>query len=38
MKFADKDLEAEYVRRVTAAKILNRSMVIQTKLGILVML
>lgn len=33
MKFADKDLEAEYVRRVTAAKILNRSMVITNKAG-----
>ena len=33
MKFADKDLEAEYVRRVAAAKILNRSMVITNKAG-----
>lgn len=33
MKFADKDLETEYVRRVTAAKILNRSMVITNKAG-----
>lgn len=33
MKFDDKDLEAEYVRRVAAAKILNRSMVITNKAG-----
>lgn len=33
MKFADKDLEVEYVRRVAAAKILNRSMVITNKAG-----
>lgn len=33
MKFADKDLEAEYVRCVAAAKILNRSMVITNKAG-----
>lgn len=33
MKFVDKDLEAEYVRRVAAAKILNRSMVITNKAG-----
>lgn len=33
MKFDDKDLEAEYVRRVAAAKILNRSMVITSKAG-----
>lgn len=33
MKFDDKDLEVEYVRRVAAAKILNRSMVITNKAG-----
>lgn len=33
MKFADKDLEVEYVRHVAAAKILNRSMVITNKAG-----
>lgn len=33
MKFADKALEVEYVRRVAAAKILNRSMVITNKAG-----
>lgn len=33
MKFADKDLEAEFVRRVAAAKLLNRSMVITNKVG-----
>lgn len=33
MKFAAKDLEVEYVRRVAAAKILNRSMVITNKAG-----
>lgn len=33
MKFDDKDLEAEYVRRVAAAKILNRSMIITNKAG-----
>lgn len=33
MKFADKDLEVEYVRRVAAVKILNRSMVITNKAG-----
>lgn len=33
MKFADKDLEVEYVRRVAAAKILNRSMAITNKAG-----
>lgn len=33
MKFADKELEAEFVRRVAAAKLLNRSMVITNKVG-----
>lgn len=33
MKFADKELEAEFVRRVAAAKLLNRSMVITNRAG-----
>lgn len=33
MKFADKELEAEFVRRVAAAKLLNRSMVITNRVG-----
>lgn len=33
MKFDDKELEAEFVRRVAAAKLLNRSMVITNRAG-----